>query len=45
MLGGQFDLEGPYDHVIKISINLIKYLLVPVRVCFQSLTLSHGHGQ
>ena len=31
----QADLEGPYSHVIKIPINLIKYLLVPVRVCFK----------
>ena len=45
MLGGQSDLKGPYGHVIKISINLIKHLSVPVRVCFQGLTFSHGHRQ
>ena len=43
MLGGQADLEGPYNHDIKIRINLIKHLLVPVQVCFQGLTFSHGH--
>ena len=30
ILGGQFDLKGPYSHVIKILIDLIKHLLVPV---------------
>ena len=45
MLSGQFDLEYPYSHIIKIPINLIKNLLVPVRVRFQGLTFSHGHGQ
>ena len=45
MLSGQSDLKGPYSHVIKISINLIKHLLVPVQVCFQGLTFSHGHRQ
>nr|POE93761.1 hypothetical protein CFP56_30531 [Quercus suber] len=45
MLGGQADLENSYSHVIKIPINLIKHLPVFVRVCFQGLTFSHGHGQ
>ena len=45
MLSRQFDLEYPYSHIIKIPINLIKNLLVPIRVRFQGLTFSHGHGQ
>ena len=44
MLDGQSDLEGPYSHVIKIPVILIKHLLVLIRVCFQGLTFSHGHG-
>ena len=43
MLGGQSDLKGPYGHVIKIPINLIKHLSVPVRVCFQGLTRMDMH--
>ena len=31
-LNGQFDLKGPYSHAIKILIDLIKHLSVPVRV-------------
>ena len=30
MLGGQADFEDPYSHVIKIPINLIKHLSVPI---------------
>ena len=30
MFGGHSDLKGPYGYVIKISINLIKHLPVPV---------------
>ena len=45
MLGGQSNLEGPYIHVIKIPINLIKHLSVLVRICFQGLTFSYGHEQ
>ena len=45
MLGGQADLEGSYSHVIKIPINFIKHLPVPVGIRFQGLTISHGHGQ
>ena len=45
MLGGQFDLECSYSYIIKIPINFIKYLLVPVQVRFQGLTFSHEHGQ
>ena len=29
-LNGQFDLKGPYSHAIKILIDLIKHLSVPV---------------
>ena len=45
MLDGQVDLKGPYSHIIKISINLIKHLPIPIRLRFQGLTFSHGHGQ
>ena len=45
MLNRWVELEGLYSHVIKISINLIKHLSVPVRVRFQGLAFSHEHGQ
>ena len=34
MLGGLADLKSPYSHVIKVSINFIKHLLVSVQVRF-----------
>ena len=39
------DLESPYSHIIKVPINLIKHLLISIRVCFQGHPVSHGHGQ
>ena len=45
MLDWQADLKSPYSHVIKVLINLIEHLSVSVRVCFQGLPLSHGHGK
>ena len=45
ILGGQVDLESPYGHIIKIPVDLIKHILVFVRVCFKGLPLSHGHRQ
>ena len=34
MPSGQANLEGPFSHVIKIPINLVKHLPIPIRVCF-----------
>ena len=45
MLGEQADLKGPYSHIIKISLNLIEHLLVPVGIHFQGLFLTHCHRQ
>ena len=45
MLGKQANLESPYSYVVKIPINLIEHLSVPVRVCFQGLSLLHSHEQ
>ena len=45
VLDKQADLESPYSHVIKIPTYLVEHLLVPVRISFQGLPLSHGHRQ
>ena len=42
MLIREADLESTDDYVIKIAIYLIVHLLVPIRVCFQGFTFSHG---
>ena len=38
-------LKSPYSHVIKVPINLVEHLPVSVRVHFQGLPFSYGHGQ
>ena len=45
MLGRWVDLEGPNGHIIKVTVYLIEHLLVSVRVRFQGLPFSYGHGQ
>ena len=45
MLSGQTDLKCPYCYILKISIYLVKHLLVSIWVCLQSLPLLHSHRQ
>ena len=45
MLSRKANLKCPYCYIFKISIYLIKRLPIPIRVSFQSFTLSHHHGQ
>ena len=45
VLSRQAELECPYCYIVKISIYHIKHLPIPIRVCLQGLSLSHGHIQ